>query len=127
MANNFWVAALVTPLLISEDGRNPEMSRWCYDNPSAYMRYLNYLQSSKLDWPVKTSGFKATAPSLLSLCFEAYRKKELHDAWHAITLQQQAKGGLVDFNTPEREAVLDILTWTEDEMRERLHLNTRAK
>jgi hypothetical protein len=23
--------------------------------------------------------------------------------------------------------VLDILTWTEDEMRERLHLNTRAK
>jgi len=124
MANAFWEAVLSTPLLISDDGRNPEMNRWCYDNPSAYMRYLNYLSTTKLDWPKPSMDGKATAPSLFFICCEAYRKQELHDAWHALTLKQLAQDGSVNFNTIERLAVLDTLSWKEIDFRKRLHLNS---
>jgi len=120
MPNAFWEAALSTPLLISDDGRNPEMNRWCYDNPSAYMRYLNYLSLTKLDWPKQSTDGKVTAPSLFLICCEAYRKQELHNAWYALTVKQLTQDGFVSFNTPERLAVLDILTWNEAEIRKRL-------
>jgi len=91
---------------------------WFSENLPAYVAYLNYLSTYRLDKLIRHSNGKKSPPSLLHLTTENYRVLKFRRAWKRADAQHQAQGGGSLWGATPHLSTLPLLSLTEREIRQ---------